>query len=1393
MKQIKKESNRTYSNFSNEVNKNIKNVIIIKDNNKINNYRVNKNIKFNKKSNKNYSFINQYNAKDDKKKKNITLLSQNNFFMLVIIFFLFNINEILCESYIIVKINKAGRHQILYNGVFEKTDHGCNTDPNLPTRMTINEHEIESPTVEYNFTEQVNTIKLYYEDSKDDFKCLFYGCSDINEIDASNLNTSNVNNMKYMFYKCSSLTSLNINNFNTKKVISMRAMFEFCSSLTSIDVSSFITSSLTDMAYMFEGCSKLSSLNLSNFETSNVSFMDYLFKGCSSLTTLDISNFRTSKVTWMSNMFKDCFLITTLDLSNFITSSVNYFHSMFEGCKSLTSLNLSNFNTEKANKMNGMFNGCYNLKYLDIHNFDTSLVIDMSFIFNDCSSLESLDIINFNTSNVGNMYKMFGNCSSLTTLDLTHFDVSYVTNVGWMFYQCRNLTYLNLSNFNFKLTTEFDYMFNGCKSLKILDFTQFKIDNARNVRAMFRCCSSLTSIDLNNLNTSNVILMTEMFLECSSLESLDLSNFNTSKVTDMSQMFQNCENLKFLNLNNFNTLNVENMGKMFSECYKLESLDISSFRTPNVKSMASMFVRCKSLITLDVSQFDTSLITDTSNMFRDCSLITSLDLSQFTTSSIKNMNSMFLNSNKLTSLNLSHFDFTQVTDIKHMFSGCLKLKYINIKSLIINNGTGYTNFIDNNLINPIICIDDMASLNKIISLYNCHQSYNSENWGLYKDDIVNDNNMFINNCLLSKYDTKCYKICSFYYYYDERLNKYICTEDLKCPEPYDKLIHGKNECIKSCDETNDYKYELTLGKVCLANCYDSNFNEPYDSPFSCIPKCPQENPFLLVESLECTSYCTIKQRQDKLCVTYYIQSKEVNYQIFDKVISQTRNELLNSFDASVVNGGIINENGDNITITRTEKENLNDDGIYLGVCEERLKNHYNISQNESLYVLRLDIRQIGYQQPSLEYEILYPIYNSTKLVILDLSICDGININRNIYADISGNIDKYDKNSGYYNDICYITDSDNGVDMTLKDKKDEFINNNLGVCEDGCKLASYDNVTKKAVCSCSIKKEIHLMNEIKVDKESLLNSFTNIENIANIKFLKCYKIVFQKKYIIKNIGFYIFACLIILDLFCILYFVIKDYTTLIKEIKKISYYFLNKNKTKINNIETNHIKKNIKQKMKKSGLTNNIKDKKLSKKILDNKRLKNNGKQLELLLNKETITPQLNNQKTKFKKINNKISKKIIGLPKNSIIKGKNNVSNSNKSYNFFVVDNNINFGKKSTKLIKSIHFIKLNYNEMNSLPFKDAIIKDKRNFIQYYASLLKTKHSLIYIFYNEDYNSKIAKFSVQIFDLATLIATNALFFNDSTMHKIYTDHGAFDFLYQLPQFKLVNSIIRIN
>ena len=51
------------------------------------------------------------------KKKNILFKNVHNLLMInVICFILLNINEILCESYIIVKINKSGYYNILFNG-----------------------------------------------------------------------------------------------------------------------------------------------------------------------------------------------------------------------------------------------------------------------------------------------------------------------------------------------------------------------------------------------------------------------------------------------------------------------------------------------------------------------------------------------------------------------------------------------------------------------------------------------------------------------------------------------------------------------------------------------------------------------------------------------------------------------------------------------------------------------------------------------------------------------------------------------------------------------------------------------------------------------------------------------------------------------------------------------------------------------------------------------------------------------------------------------------------------------------------------------------------------------------------------------------------------------------
>ena len=99
---------------------------------------------------------------------------------------------------------------------------------------------------------------------------------------------------------------------------------------------------------------------------------------------------------------------------------------------------------------------------------------------------------------------------------------------------------------------------------------------------------------------------------------------------------------------------------------------------------------------------------------------------------------------------------------------------------------------------------------------------------------------------------------------------------------------------------------------------------------------------------------------------------------------------------------------------------------------------------------------------------------------------------------------------------------------------------------------------------------------------------------------------------------------------------------------------------------------------------------------------------------------------------------------------------------------------------------------ELNLLTYKLALNYDKRSFCQYYISLIKTKHNLIFsFFYSNDYNSKIMKMDLFIINFVIYFTVNAFFFNDDTMHKIYVDNGNFNVIYQLPQI-IYSSLISI-
>ena len=90
---------------------------------------------------------------------------------------------------------------------------------------------------------------------------------------------------------------------------------------------------------------------------------------------------------------------------------------------------------------------------------------------------------------------------------------------------------------------------------------------------------------------------------------------------------------------------------------------------------------------------------------------------------------------------------------------------------------------------------------------------------------------------------------------------------------------------------------------------------------------------------------------------------------------------------------------------------------------------------------------------------------------------------------------------------------------------------------------------------------------------------------------------------------------------------------------------------------------------------------------------------------------------------------------------------------------------------------------ELNELPFLESIKSDTRTFSKIYFSLIKTNHSLLFTFCNNnDYNSKAIKLYLFLFFFDSHLIINALFFTDNSLHKIYLEKGEYNFIYQLPR-----------
>ena len=866
-----------------------------------------------------------------------------------------------------------------------------------------------------------------------------------------------------------------------------------------------------------------------------------------------------------------------------------------------------------------------------------------------------------------------------------------------------------------------------------------------NADHMFAGCSDISKFNFSEFNTSQIKSMRYMFYDCLSLTSIDLSNFDFSQVTSINNIFDGCINLEYINLKNFNGIKLSDDVNEYSNMFNKikDNITICINKENNKEKILPQIIN-KSFI-IDCS-FD--LNSKNRKIFDkdDKCLINNKKETNFNFAINKNSVNYFIKNQKIqlkrklqeAKINNTEFNiFDSISKIDELFGG---QKYDDTELY------GFEDTVIQKL-KPNIVITHTE-----IQYYNQERNEDSYfNLGECEYELRNYYNISKSEKLYIKNIKSNYSNIDYDVYAKNssnqffKLNKYICKSNKI------KIVIPINKSIELSDILFKLKYENyeTEGKneIELINYYD--------------------------EFYQLTERFINKKNFNS---SYFENNEVINSKRMNISLTTSFIQNIYSFEESgkckLIDGCSINKNNLrqlekidkghtlNESIDTKQNNNIIQSIVYLGECENSLRNYYNLSDNETIYMKILDVIQQGMNMTKTEFDVY--ILNDTNLTKLNISICNKDKVflikPQQILED---NIDKVNIKSGYYNDICYATTSESGTDITLEDRKKLYIKENKAVCQDGCDFYGYNYKTGKVFCSCKPKPCPSSIADIYIDKNKLFENLLNIKNITNIDILICYKNLFTKKGIIYNIGSYIIIMIFLFHIFCTIIFYLKKWNILKNKIEDIEFGLKN---FKLINPKKKRKKKNNK----------NIKV----------KNAQNPNQNLEL---------KISNIKNESIKINNNND--------NNLITNNNEQKNINKS-NKKILENNeqqsedlFKVNRYNKNLIeKVINIMTFNENELNQFPYELAKKKDLRTYCTYYISLIKTKHDLIfYLFYNNDYNSKIVKIDLLVVSFGSFYTVNTLFYNNDLMNKIYESNGSFNLAYQLPKIiysSLISSVL---
>jgi len=412
-------------------------------------------------------------------------------------------------------------------------------------------------------------------------------------------------------------------------------------------------------------------------------------------------------------------------------------------------------------------------------------------------------------------------------------------------------------------------------------------------------------------------------------------------------------------------------------------------------------------------------------------------------------------------------------------------------------------------------------------------------------------------------------------------------------------------------------------------------------------------------------------------------------------------------------------------------------------CYQKVKDYYFLQKDLVIAIIDRYIydKNTGVKNPDTTYAFFHPEtgenLNASEIcknvkIIVEENILSIIEDNQTVLFFSNQNVDIFNISNEFYTDICFNFESPNSRDVVIKDRIHSYYPN-VTLCDSGCKNTGINLTSLTAICECSFKDLLDnnfLNDNLLLDNiiiNELIDQVTKTLKILNLKIMKCYKTIFNPKYMSKCTGFYIVLIIFLFEFGCIMtYFLFGKYEFIrfiykVSQIYKDLYLIKNKNKFDLDLTQSfiNSPPKKNKSILSKSTLLNAKKKSYNSKKLQETKKSKKKNQ-----LNKSVSLNKLKNIKCKKTRKAIKNVNISINMAKVNI----NNIPPNNNSNSILIMNNNYMNKRKENRRFPKLNSTFKNKTNSKSEKFLISYKENEKVDGKYY------EHSIEKEFNMQDY-----------------------------------------------------------